>query len=145
MVRSLRWVLAGFGYGVLLFFFGFICAGAGHGSYLPLAVFGAPLSLLDPAAGLFAGPVLWLVCGVLFGLPARRGWIVALLALHLMGVGAVLWFGNRFEGVKEQWESFGTAREFVPAALWGGLLVYVAGQVVAWKAALSQGRAWVGP
>jgi len=51
--RAARFTFAGLGYGVVPFVFAFICAGAGHGSYLPFAIFGAPFSLI-PVAGLFA-------------------------------------------------------------------------------------------
>jgi hypothetical protein len=130
--RTVRLTVAGLAYGVVLFLFAFVCVGAGHGSYLPFAIFGAPLSLIHPVAGLFAAPVLWALFGFLMGRTERRMAPAALLLLHLVGVLAVLSFGNSFESKEEQWEYFRKAVRFVPGALWGGFGVYPVGQVVTW-------------
>ena len=45
-------------FGLVLLGFGWASAGAGHGTYLPVIVFGAPLSVV-PVLGLFAAPVWW--------------------------------------------------------------------------------------
>ena len=134
MNAVLGFALAGLGYGIVLFLFAFVCAGGGNGSYLPFAVFGAPVSLI-PFAGLFAAPVLWAACGFLLG-RNQRPWAIALLLIHLAGVAVVILVGNPFEDSEAQWEYFHKAERFVPGALWGGLATYLAGQLAMWALAL---------
>jgi len=132
--RAARFTFAGLGYGAVLFLLAFGCAGFGHGSYLPFAIFGAPFSLI-PVAGLFAAPFVWAVYGFLLG--GRRGrWSLAVLFLHLAGVSVVLILAFGFGSAEQQWKYLGKSAYYVPGALWGGLAVYGIGQLVAWILAL---------
>ena len=58
--RRKWWQWYGFTFGCVLLVFGFGDVGAGHGTYLPLMLFGAPLSIV-PVIGVLAAPVLHLV------------------------------------------------------------------------------------
>src|SRR5262249_29866067 len=57
VASGLPGAIAGTAHGAALFAFAFRAAGFGHGSYLPFAVFGAPLSLLHGMV-LIGGPVI---------------------------------------------------------------------------------------
>lgn len=87
--------------GVVLWLLAMFCTGGGHGTYLPIAVFGAPLSLI-PGVWLVSPLVIW----PLVGIAVDRRWRFALLVLalsHASGVGAAVMLGTRFEGPDEQW------------------------------------------
>ncbi len=130
MSRAAGFTFAGLGYGIVLFLLAFACAGFGHGSYLPFGIFGAPLSLI-PVAGLFAAPFIWALYGFLLG--GRRGrWPLTVLFLHLAGVSVVLILAFGFGGTEQQCEYLGKSAFHMPEALWGGLAIYGAGQLVAW-------------
>lgn len=134
--------LRGLCYALVLFLSAYICAGGGDGSYLLFAIFGAPLSLIHPVAAIFGLLLLWPLCAFLLSRSDSRPWAVRLLILHLVGVCAVLVVGTAFESPREQSERF---KEMLGDSLalffsLGGLLVYVAGQVVAWKLALRSRR-----
>ena len=129
-----RLPLVGFAYGCVLFVFAFGSAGFGTGSYLPFAVYGAPLSLI-PLAGLFVAPVWW---GLLGYCLRRRslGATLSMLAVHVAAVALVLWLGNPWESGDDQWRYFRRTQQAIPIVLWGGVLVYVFGQVAAWVLAI---------
>ncbi len=134
MSRTAGFTFAGLGYGAVLFLLAFLCAGFGHGSILPFAIFGAPLSLI-PVAGLFAAPFVWALYGFL--LSGRRGrWPLTVLLLHLAGVSVVLILAFGFGSAERQWEYLRKPAFHVPEFLWGGLAVYGVGQLVAWILAL---------
>ena len=127
-MTRVSWI--GFAYGWALFLLAFISAGAGHGSYLPAALFGAPLSLI-PTAGFFVAPIWWAIVGRLLGQPMRLPAII-LMTVHVVAVGLLLWLGNPAEPGDEQWRYFWQAERAIPPALWGGIGLYATGQVVAW-------------
>jgi len=126
--RRLAWF--GFAYGCVLLFFAFASAGAGHGSFLPFAIYGAPVSIL-PEVGLFAAPIWWALVG---GVLARRNRRTAalMMAVHGAAVGMVLWLGTPGEPGNEQWEYFRRTELVIPGVLWGGIAIYLIGQVIAW-------------
>ncbi len=136
MSRAAGFTFAGLGYGAVLFLLAFLCAGFGHGSILPFAIFGAPFSLI-PVPGLyfFAAPFVWALYGFLLG--GRRGrWPLTVLFLHLAGVSVVLILAFGSGSAERQWEYLGKSAFHVPGALWGGLAIYGVGQLVAWILAL---------
>jgi hypothetical protein len=94
----------GFVYGSLMLVGAFASAGFGHGTYLPVAVIGAPLSLI-PGAEFFMAPVWW---GTLAGLTVLRNRIplLVLLAVHLATVVCFFNFGTPFEPGDDMWRSF---------------------------------------
>jgi hypothetical protein len=117
-------------FGVVLDVSGIGSAGAGHGSYLPLFMFAAPLSLL-PLCALFAAPVWWGITGWLLK-GERRRLAIAWLAVHTATVGLILWFGNPFEPGDEQWRYFNRVERIMPLWLWSGFVIYAIGLLVTW-------------
>jgi hypothetical protein len=122
-------------YGATLFVFAFLAAGGGHGTYLPFAVFGAPLSLLHQKLGLFGVLILWPIAGFVLGGSRRLIWPLLLLLGHLAAVGAILTWGTPFESPEEQWQYLEAAQRRV-GAIWSGLAIYAVGQLLAWAALL---------
>lgn len=135
MVREAIWIWLGFAYGCVLFVFAFGSAGMGHGSYLPFAIYGAPLSIL-PVAGMFIAPVWWAAVGTMLSL-RRNKMVATLLILHAITVGLVLWLGTPMEPGDEQWRYFSVVEPLRPAWLWGGMATYLIGQLVAWWATVA--------
>src|SRR5262252_2742427 len=122
----------GAGYGLLLFGCAFLAAGFGHGTYLPFAVFGAPLSLVDQKIGLFAVLFVWPIGGFILGASRRLIWPTLFLLAHAVAVGWILWHGTPFERADEQWTYFDQARGALGGAINSGFAIYVTGQCVAW-------------
>ena len=123
-------------YGLVLCVIGLLAAGWGHGTYLPIAVFGAPFGiLLDPLA-LFACLVWWPVVGFTIG-ASRRPWIaIVLLLTHASAVVAMLVFGTPWESADDQWLYYDRARVHYGAMLFTGWVVYVIGQAIGWSMVL---------
>jgi hypothetical protein len=120
----------GLAFGCVLLVFGFGSAGMGHGTYLPLAIYGAPLSII-PILGMFIAPVWWAAMGWVLSSRRRRTSVVMLI-LHMIAVGLFLWFGTPTEQGEERWTYFVRAEHYLPLWLWGGISTYVAGLLVAW-------------
>jgi hypothetical protein len=140
--------VAGLASGVLLWLLGLFCAGGGHGTYLPITVFGAPLSLL-PGVWLVSPLILW----PLFGVAVARRWRLALGVLvlsHVLGVVAGTIYGTPTESSQEQWSYLANAaRQIGPiiaiafilyAAAIGAVIFYLAVGVRAPSAASLNGR-----
>lgn len=87
--------------GAVMWALAMICSGAGHGSYLPVAVFGAPLSFI-PGISLVSPLVVWPLVGVAVD-RRRRLTMLAVAILHACGVGAAIGLGTPFESSDEQW------------------------------------------
>ena len=122
--------LSGFAFGVLLMLSGFASAGFGHGTYLPIALGAAPVSLI-PVAGLFAAPVWWGAIGAL----ADRRWLLAVLvvlAVHTVACVGILWLGTPMEPGNELWRYFWRAMRVIPTTVTFSLVVYAAGLGLAW-------------
>jgi hypothetical protein len=115
----------GIGYGLGLAVLSFMAAGAGHGTYLPLAVASAPLVILGVPTALLGTPVLWAVIGRLATVQPA----IAMPAV-LVHYGAAGWlvvgteFGDRQYILK--------IHEFAPWLLPTWTLFYLAGQVAVW-------------
>lgn len=137
LTQRTRWPWFGFWFGCVLLVFAVGSMGAGHGSYLPVSLFGAPLSLL-PTIGFFAAPVWWAVIGWMLKTERRRG-LTLLLAIHTGAIALVLWLGNPFEPGTEQWRHFADTQRAQAVWLWSGIVLYSAGLVVAWLSALKPG------
>ena len=138
MNRRTHWPWYGFAFGCVLFVFAFGSFGAGHGSYLPLALFAAPISLV-PLVGLFSAPVWWAVVGWTLK-DAHRVAQVLLMALHTCAMGLILWFGTPGESGSEQWRYFAKTQGVMPVWLWSGIIVYAIGLFVAWLLVLMPPR-----
>jgi hypothetical protein len=130
MSERSRWPWYGLAFGCVLFVFAFGSAGAGHGSYLPLTIFAAPLSLI-PFIGLFSAPVWWAAVGWL--LKQQRTWVAALtMMLHGGAVGLILWLGTPGEPGNEQWRYFRATEQIMPLWLWSGIVIYGMGVATTW-------------
>lgn len=90
----MRFVLLGVLYGAVLAFGASLSAGAGHGAYIPAALYGSPASLLGITAAIVTPPFYW----GFFGFVLARGsaqaktlaWI--LLGIHYL-VAMLGWLG----------------------------------------------------
>ena len=119
-----RWTLLGLLSGCVLFIFGFGAAGMGHGTYLPLAIYGAPFSVV-PFAGPFITPVWWAALGWTIS-SRRRAVALGLLAAHIIGAALFVGFGTPDEPREVQWKYFDRVQHFSPVFLWAGLASYSA-------------------
>lgn len=134
LTRGRPWLSAivGLFIGVAFAVLGLVAAGGGHGTYAPLAICSAPLSLLGIEAALWGSPFLWACLGLALGirrLRLRRLVISALLGCHYLSAATAL-FGRGFW----DWRAFEAC-----GATWLGssvlvttFIVYLAAQSVAW-------------
>jgi hypothetical protein len=132
-----RWPWYGFAFGCILLVFAFGDAAAGHGTDLPLIVFGAPLSIV-PVVGVLAAPIWWTVVGV--SLKDRRLIAVPVLAVHTSAVVLLWWFGSPSVSRDDEWRYFHRFEEYAPVWLWSGIALHVAGVLVAWLIAIRNWR-----
>jgi hypothetical protein len=128
--RAAKGALLGLTYGSVLWLLGLAVTGMGHGTYFPMFLFAAPLSLI-PVAGLFAAPIWWALIGRVLG-QRRRVPAIGLMGMHFVAAILVLWLGTPFESGADRWEYFGKMEELMPRVVWGGIGLYVLGQIVAW-------------
>src|SRR5947208_1202864 len=63
--RRIGRTLCGFGYGILLGGVAILCAGFGHGTYVPVAVSSAPFGFLGAPSALVMAPLVWAVVAFL--------------------------------------------------------------------------------
>jgi hypothetical protein len=132
-------------YGIVLCILGLLAAGWGHGTYLPIAVFGAPLGLvLGPLGllGLLACLAWWPAVGFALGSSRGPGPAAILLTLHAVAVLSLFVFGTPFESADEQWDYYRQAQVHVGPAIFTGWIVYVVGQAAAWALVLVR---WLSP
>jgi hypothetical protein len=120
-------------YGAILSVIGLLSAGWGHGTYLPAAVFGAPLAFV-PGLLFAIAPLLWWPFVAYTAGASRRPWLATgLLALHAAGVVFAFVFGTPFESTADQWERLGYTVGLTGPLVLIGMIVYVIGQAVAWS------------
>ena len=127
---------AGLAFGGLLMAGSFVLAGSGHGSYLPLAVTGAPLSWV-PGAGFVAPLLRWGALGHLLA-GGKRTLAIVVLGAHTLAVLGCLQFGSPYEPGAQQWEYFERAQRLAPVALWATLGLYIVGLAAAWRLVTSR-------
>ena len=136
--RRKWWVWYGFALGCSLLVFALGDAGAGHGTYLPLIMFGAPLSFV-PIVGILATPIWWAI--VAWSLKTGRCVIaVVLMALHTCVIVFLWWFGTPGVYGEEGWTYFRQFAAFAPVWLWSGIVVHTVGVLVAWVLAIADWR-----
>jgi hypothetical protein len=133
-------LIVGAVFGAILSVLAMASAAGGHGTYLPLAIFGAPISLVAGGwFGFLAVPIVWAAIGLAVG-AARPPLVAAIvLALHLVGVGAVVVLGSTYESSDEQWHYLERAQVQVGRAIRVALLTYAAGLVTAWGTVVIRG------
>ena len=73
-VNGVALALCGSVYGAGLFIFALLAAGFGHGTYLPFAVFGAPISLVHERSALVGVLILWPAAGFVLGASRNLIW-----------------------------------------------------------------------
>lgn len=125
--QSTQPAVAGLLAGITLLLLAFACAGAGHGTYLPFGVFGAPLSLV-PRVWLVSPVIMWALFGV--AVARRSTMLLGGFALaHVLGLIGVAMRGTPVEGAAEQWRHVAdsgmlTVMAFLAYALAAAALVY---------------------
>lgn len=127
--QSTQPAVAGLLAGIALLSLAFACAGAGHGTYLPFGVFGAPLSLV-PRVWLVSPVIMWAFFGVAVARRSRM-WLGCLALSHVLGLIGVALKGTPVEGATEQWRHVAdsgllTVIAFLAYALAAAALVYSA-------------------
>ena len=142
VAQRAHWGWFGLAFGCVLLVFGWASAEVGHGTYAPLALFGAPVSIL-PGAGLFAAPGWWALIGWLLSRRKASALLVLLLLHTLSGVFFLL-IGTPYAWGAEHWKYFRGTHERAPLWLWTGLALYLIGQLVVWRLALKM-RDWDDP
>jgi hypothetical protein len=108
--------------GIVLWLLALLCTGGGHGTYLPIAVFGSPLSFV-PGVWLVSPLLVWSLGGVVV---ARRWRLasVVMFVLHATGVAAALALGTPFEGPREQWSYLANAMRQVGVMVLAAFILY---------------------
>ena len=123
----------GFAFGTVLWIVGFGAIRAGHGAYIPLSVFGAPLSLI-PVVGLFAAPFQW----AWIGWALRQDSARQVLAIHVAGVLFTLALDSFHELGGSQRGYRENALMVIPGPILAGYALYLIGQVLAWGMAIGR-------
>ena len=132
-----RWPWYGFAFGCVLLVFAFGDAGAGHGTDLPLMVFGAPLSLV-PVVGVLAAPLWWALVG--WSLTDQRLIAVPAMMVHTCAIVLLWWFGSPWVSRDDEWRYFRRFEEYAPVWLWSGIALHLGGVLLAWLIAIRDWR-----
>lgn len=136
--RLVVFLMLGGLYGVILSCVGFMLAGAGHGTYILLAIASAPLSLLGGFWFLVSPPLLWTIVGSILAYSSRIqqrqiGFFV--LSVHYLS-GLFAWFVADYADLKY----FERVWQDNALMLVGGITFYLFGQISIWAYWLKQGR-----
>jgi hypothetical protein len=126
--------ISGLLFGLGLAALGFFAAGGGHGTYVLIAASSAPLGVFGIWVALAGAPVLWATVGAGFDWLAasRRRWLIgpALMAHY---VGTIVLVSREPYG---DWAHLWRLLHTLWPALLAWVLLYVAGQIVMWRALL---------
>jgi hypothetical protein len=131
--HTAKWAIWGGALGVVIWLEALWCAGAGHGTLIPITLSGSPLSLIPPV-GFLGVPVMWAVIIALAAAPHTRKnriLFVALMAAHYAVAAALIaWtpLGD-WRYVHETWSA-------IPAVVIGWVIFYCLAQILAWGAFL---------
>ena len=121
-------IRVGLAYGGGLAVLAFFATGAGHGTYIPVAVSSAPAGFFGVSAGLLGAPALWGMVGALVQRPAGRR--VALLILPVHYASAIWLVHSEPFG---DWSVLPSVMRLMPEIIVAWLGVYVAGQIWVWS------------
>jgi energy-converting hydrogenase Eha subunit C len=130
--------LAGLCYGGVLGLLSIVAAGAGHGTYIPMAVSSAPFGFFGFRAAAVAAPILWGAVGVLLHrhrMGSRKRIIPIVLLIHYGSAVAL--------AVSPSFGDWAYVQRSMPAIgtimfTWGA--IYVLGQLAIWRAVLRAAR-----
>jgi len=91
--------MAGAVFGVILMGLALAAAGGGHGTYVLLGLFSAPLGCFGISVAVFGTPLLWATVGVVAGLlnfSTGRRCLLGFLLIHYVSAACSLWlqYGN---------------------------------------------------
>ena len=116
-------------YGLLLTVIGFLAANAGHGTYVLMGVFSAPLGVLGVPVAIVSPIILWFLIGLLLGKGAAssKKYFLFVILAHYSGILLLLNtedFGD--------WKYFDQQLEADPSLIFLGLTIYVVGQLAMW-------------
>jgi hypothetical protein len=111
-------------FGCVLFIFGVGALGMGHGTFLPMAIYGAPFSVV-PFAGMVVTPVWWTALGWTVS-SHRRTLALGLLAANVIGAALFVLLGTPMENGEDQWRYFDRAQATLAIWVWGGFASYAA-------------------
>jgi hypothetical protein len=130
---TLRGFFIGFGFGFLLTLLAFVCAGLGHGTYIPLAVSSSPLSVLSVPETIWCIPLIWGLFGFLASSDSalsRLLLIIAMTSHYLIAIYAVR--VNVLGGMREEDSLQYLSRGYlVLIAIW--LAFYVLANSFLWR------------
>ena len=119
--------LEGLAYGVVLAALGFMAAGAGHGTYIPMAISSAPFGVFGVLAALGSAPILWALLGAMVKRwHASKSMRVIVVAQYLCALGLIS--TRPFN----DWRHVLDAMRAMPEVLAAWTAAYVGGQVVLW-------------
>ena len=119
-------------YGAGLLVLAALLTGGGHGTYLPLLIFGAPLTFVGGWLSFLSIIVLWATIGFVLGAYRRPIAPSIVLLLHLVSVGVILARGSGFESAEEQWEHLARVQVYAGESVKTAFGVYASGQIAAW-------------
>ena len=120
-------------YGAVLCMTALYLAGFGHGSYMLLALIGAPLSLLGVQAACFAGLLQWSLLPIVQRKTERPLLIIGLLIAHHVSAGFAI---HRLSSGDPNLEQLRRTMPGFTACLFAGLIWYLVGQIWLWVLAL---------
>ena len=119
--------LEGLVYGVVLAALAFMAAGAGHGTYIPMAISSAPFGLFGVLAALGSAPILWALLGAMVKRwHASKSMRALVVAQYLCAF--VLISTKPFN----DWRHVLDTMRAMPEVLAAWTAAYVGGQVVLW-------------
>lgn len=111
---------------------GFVAAGAGHGTYIPIGIFSSPLWILGPPVALFGPPFLWAFIGVLchemLESGNKRGLFLIVMGLHF---GCLPWIicKSMFANGDYFWDIY----KIFPLEITIGFVLYGLAQAMVWN------------
>src|SRR5215469_61105 len=109
---------AGLALGCALFIFDFGAVGMGHGTYLPITIYGAPLSVV-PVGWMLGAPFWWTALGWAVS-SRRRALALGLLGMNLVCATLFVILGTPMEHGEDQWRHFDRTQRILPLWVWGG-------------------------
>jgi hypothetical protein len=137
--QRLLGALVGGGYGVALGISGVLCAAGGHGTYIPVALYGAPLTLVGIPAAILGAPVIWAALGFLVVDNRRSQSLPVALACAQYLTAIAVWAGLGQSEFSDWGHLFRTLHRLGLEVL-VGVGLYGGGQYFFWRRILAKPR-----